>query len=100
MIEFLPYLSIGFAAVLLVLVAMRDAQHKGEVDRLHKVNTDLMDRLMSRDFGEYRVARAEEREAQVERESSPFIGNEAENMLDFQLMGDDFDPKVLQRGGM
>ncbi len=100
MTEFLPYLPIGFAAVLLALVAMRDASHKLEVDRLHKVNSDLLDRLMSRDFGEYRVARQEEREPTRESDSSPYIGSDAENMMDFQLLGDDFDPKDLQRGGV
>ena len=99
MTEFLPWLSVGFAAVLLVLVVLRDINQKGEVDRLHQVNRDLLDRLMSRDFGEYRVARAEEREAEAEKGESPYP-SQAEGYVDYQMMGDDYDPGDFQRGGM
>ena len=72
--------------------------HAHEVERLHKINQDLLNRLMSRDYGEYRAV--ERGEDELLDRGNPFLVDEDENSIDFQMLGDEFDltGSDIQRG--
>jgi hypothetical protein len=91
--ELIIYAPMVFAGVLLVLYVMSAKAHEREISRLMGVNTDLMDRLMSRDFGEYRVARDERVSGLEPPEDDQYPASDDEAMVDFQMMGEEFNPE-------
>ena len=62
-------------------------KHTIDSERKDKLIADLMDRLMSRDVAEYKAVVAES----APRTGAPeYFDNEADNIMGFQMMGEDW----------
>lgn len=74
-----------------------ERRHAYEIDRKDRLIADLMDRLMSRDVGEYAMVRGE-RERPDKTQPQEYFGTEEDNLIGFQMMGEDWkDPERWMR---
>ena len=85
--EHIPYIALTAAAM--CFLAWTERRHAIETSRKDRLIADLMDRLMSRDVGEYTMAR-QERERPSRPVAPEHYATEEENIIGFQSMGEDW----------
>lgn len=82
------WLPLALAGVILLFYIKDALQANAESKRKDRVIEQLLNRLMSRDLGEY-SAGWREYANEPREEMEPFFRDEAENILGYQTLGDD-----------